>query len=104
MGKQQKKRKNTHKHINKKAFNFSKMTTTSNSVIPNNFNAAVAHKRKERDLMKLLMSDYKVTQDKTNPYDFTVDFQGPKDSIYEGGQWEIHVLLPEHYPYKSPSI
>jgi len=54
--------------------------------------------------MKLLMSDYKVTQNKENPYDFIVEFYGPSDSIYENGKWEIHVLLPEGYPYKSPSI
>jgi len=69
-----------------------------------NFNPAVAHKRKERDVMKLLMSDYKVIQSKENPYDFLVDFEGPKGSLYEGGTWKVHVLLPEAYPYKSPSI
>jgi ubiquitin-conjugating enzyme E2 H len=69
-----------------------------------NFNPAVAHKRKERDVMKLLMSDYKVTQNKDNPYDFVVQFIGPATSLYEGGKWEVHVLLPDAYPYRSPSI
>jgi len=69
-----------------------------------NFNPALAHKRKERDLMKLLMSDYHVTQNKENSYDFVVQFAGPKDSFYEGGKWEVHVLLPDAYPYRSPSI
>lgn len=73
------------------------------TTIPN-YNPAVAHKRKERDVMKLLMSDYKVTQNKENPYDFVVDFEGPGQSYYEGGKWQVHVLLPDSYPYKSPSI
>jgi hypothetical protein len=38
-------------------------------IIPN-FNPAFASKRRERDIMKLLMSDYKVTQNKDNPADF----------------------------------
>ena len=37
-----------------------------------NFNPAVAGKRRERDIMKLLMSDYQVTQNKENPVDFIV--------------------------------
>jgi len=68
------------------------------------FNPAIAHKRKEKDVMKLLMSDYKVIQSKQDPYDFTVEFDGPKSSFYEGGRWNVHVWLPPTYPFKSPSI
>ncbi len=69
-----------------------------------NYNAAVASKRKEKDIMKLLISDYKVQRSEENPNDFLVEFFGPKGSFYEGGKWHIHVLLPDAYPYKSPSI
>jgi len=34
------------------------------SSIPTAYNAAIAGKRKQRDIAKLLMSDYKVTQSK----------------------------------------
>ena len=68
------------------------------------FNAAVSEKRKEKDVVKLLMSDYKVSPSALNPCDFVVFFKGPKDSPYENGIWSVHVLLPEQYPYKSPSI
>jgi len=57
--------------------------------------------------MKLLMSDYVIHDSqmtKCNPFDFVVEFNGPSDSLYEGGVWFIHVILPEQYPYKSPSI
>ena len=77
--------------------------TDKNTVI-SGFNPAVAHKRRERDVMKLLMSDYKVVQSKESAYDFTVEFLGPVGSFYEGGKWEIHVILPDAYPYRSPSI
>jgi ubiquitin-protein ligase len=28
----------------------------------------------------------------------------PNDSLYAGGVYTVNVLLPEQYPYKSPSI
>ncbi|KAG6579517.1 Ubiquitin-conjugating enzyme E2 5, partial [Cucurbita argyrosperma subsp. sororia] len=61
-------------------------------------------KRREMDLMKLMMSDYKVETINDSMQEFYVDFHGPKDSLYEGGVWRIKVELPDAYPYKSPSI
>ncbi len=43
------------------------------------------NKRKERDVMKLMMSNYEVTLvDEANQNDFYVIFTGPKESPYEG--------------------
>ncbi|KAE8055367.1 hypothetical protein FH972_012208 [Carpinus fangiana] len=56
------------------------------------------------DLMKLMMSDYKVEMINDGMQEFYVDFHGPKDSPYQGGRWRIRVELPDAYPYKSPSI
>jgi ubiquitin-conjugating enzyme E2 H len=78
-------------------------TLAQNSSVPN-YNSAVASKRKEKDIMKLMMSDYRVNRSNENPNDFVVEFSGPKDSLYEGGKWFVHVLLPDAYPFKSPSI
>lgn len=61
-------------------------------------------KRREMDVMKLMMSDWKVELVNDNISEFYVEFQGPKDSPYQGGVWRVHVELPEAYPYKSPSI
>lgn len=36
--------------------------------------------------------------------DFCVKFAGPLETPYQGGIWDVHVLLPNEYPYKSPSI
>lgn len=59
-------------------------------------------KRRDMDLMKLMMSDFQVQMGDTG--DFYVKFAGPKDSPYEGGLWRVHVTLQSDYPYKSPSI
>ncbi|RVX04088.1 Ubiquitin-conjugating enzyme E2 5 [Vitis vinifera] len=56
------------------------------------------------DLMKLMMSDYKVEMVNDGMQEFYVDFHGPGDSPYHGGVWRIRVELPDAYPYKSPSI
>eukprot|EP00245_Coleochaete_scutata_P010517 TRINITY_DN3699_c0_g1_i1.p1 TRINITY_DN3699_c0_g1~~TRINITY_DN3699_c0_g1_i1.p1 ORF type:complete len:159 (-),score=36.00 TRINITY_DN3699_c0_g1_i1:646-1122(-) len=61
-------------------------------------------KRREMDVMKLMMSDYEVEMINDGMIEFFVRFHGPKDSPYEGGTWKIHVELPDSYPYKSPSI
>ncbi|CAL5433126.1 unnamed protein product [Camellia sinensis] len=61
-------------------------------------------KRREMDLMKLMMSDYKVETINDGMQEFYVDFHGPKDSPYQGGVWRVKVELPHAYPYKSPSI
>lgn len=56
------------------------------------------------DVMKLMMSDYKVTLTDDSAADIYVIFHGPQDSPYAGGCWKVHVELPDGYPYKSPSI
>jgi ubiquitin-protein ligase len=45
----------------------------------------ISSKRKERDLMKLMMSNYEVTlASESKQNDFYVVFRGPVDSPYEG--------------------
>ncbi|KAH1131252.1 hypothetical protein J1N35_002630 [Gossypium stocksii] len=61
-------------------------------------------KRREMDVMKLMMNDYVVETINDVLNEFIVGFHGPKESLYEGGVWKIRVELPDAYPYKSPSI
>ena len=43
------------------------------------------NKRREKDVMKLLVSDYEVEQvNEVTNNEFIVKFRGPKDSHYEG--------------------
>nr|ABK23779.1 unknown [Picea sitchensis] len=61
-------------------------------------------KRREMDVIKLMMGDYKVEMINDGMNEFYVEFNGPRDSPYQGGVWKIRVELPDAYPYKSPSI
>ncbi|XP_071693547.1 ubiquitin-conjugating enzyme E2 5-like [Rutidosis leptorrhynchoides] len=61
-------------------------------------------KRREMDVMKLMMSDYVVEPINDGINELNVEFHGPKESPYEGGVWKVRVELPDAYPYKSPSI
>lgn len=46
---------------------------------------AAANKRREKDVMKLLVSDYDVqTINENTNSEFIVKFSGPKESAYEG--------------------
>jgi len=60
--------------------------------------------RAQRDIMKMMMSDYEVELINDCMREFYVTFPGPKDTPYAGGKWKIRVELPDSYPYKSPSI
>jgi ubiquitin-conjugating enzyme E2 H len=43
------------------------------------------NKRKEKDVMKLLVSEYEVQQvNENSTNEFIIKFHGPKESIYEG--------------------
>ena len=62
-------------------------------------------KRRESDLMKLMMSGYEVVMGaEDSASEFFVKMKGPADSPYEGGVWKLRVELPVGYPFKSPSI
>ncbi|PWA40294.1 ubiquitin-conjugating enzyme E2 4 [Artemisia annua] len=61
-------------------------------------------KRRDTDLMKLMMKDYKVELINESNHQFYVFFHGPADSLYTGGVWKVSVELPEEYPFSSPSI
>lgn len=61
-------------------------------------------RRIETDVMRLLMSDYEVTLVNDNMQEFYVRFKGPEETPFAGGNWKVHVELPDQYPYKSPSI
>jgi ubiquitin-protein ligase len=45
---------------------------------------SISNKRKERDIMKLMMSNHEVTMEEGARNEFDVVFKGPKDSAYEG--------------------
>ena len=64
------------------------------------------NKRKEIDKRKVLLAGFDIEEsEKEDPNEFYItNFIGPKDSLYEGGKWKLHIELPDNYPYKSPSI
>ncbi|CAM6107951.1 unnamed protein product [Calypogeia fissa] len=62
------------------------------------------NKRRETDIMKLMMSDYKVESVNDRLDEILVEFRGPKGSPYEDGTWKVRVRMPKDYPFNYPSI
>ena len=55
-----------------------------------------ANKRKEKDVMKLLNSNYEIEIKEDNMSEFTVILDGPKESPYEGvsmGEMEQKLII-----------
>ncbi|KAG6589459.1 Ubiquitin-conjugating enzyme E2 5, partial [Cucurbita argyrosperma subsp. sororia] len=92
------------KHRPVKRASFSASSKVHFGSAARSFTMSSPSKRREMDVMKLMMSDYNVEMINDGLNEFNVDFHGPKQSLYETGVWKIRVELPDAYPYKSPSI
>nr|QNL10591.1 ubiquitin-conjugating enzyme H [Laodelphax striatellus] len=64
---------------------------------------SIGKRRMDTDVIKLIESKHEVTII-SGINGFYVKFYGPRGTPYENGVWKVHVVLPEHYPFKSPSI
>lgn len=64
----------------------------------------ISTKRLNNDLYKLSQSGiyYKIVEDEPNTY--YIFFEGPKDTLYENSNYWLRMIVPNEYPFKSPSI
>lgn len=65
---------------------------------------SIPSRRRDTDIIKLMMSDYKVETVNDSTGEILVEFHGPTDSLYQDGMWKVRVLIPDDYPYNPPSV
>ena len=61
------------------------------------------NRRINRDIKNLMTIDNSNVELK-DAYTIQCDLFGPNDTIYSGGKWKIVIIIPDSYPFKSPSI
>lgn len=60
--------------------------------------------RIKNELQKLYNAKYDINIIESVNTEFDVLIDGPEDSPFVGYKYKVHILLPEDYPFKSPSI
>jgi ubiquitin-protein ligase len=62
-------------------------------------------RRINKDIKTLNSNGYNINFENDNDAKvILVNVKGPKDTIYESGNWEIRIEFPTEYPFKSPSV
>ena len=62
--------------------------------------------RIEKDLHKVYKSGrFKVYfKDESNIKEFQIEIKGPEQSLYKDSYYRLNFIIPDEYPYKSPSV
>lgn len=62
--------------------------------------------RIEKDLQKIYKSGrFKVFfEDDSNMKEFQIEIKGPDDSLYKDSYYRLNFVIPDEYPFKSPSV
>ncbi|KAL3315498.1 ubiquitin-conjugating enzyme E2 N [Cichlidogyrus casuarinus] len=60
--------------------------------------------KETKNLMKEPVDGIQAVPDEENQRHFHVKIQGPRDSAYEGGVFELELFLPDDYPLVAPKV
>ena len=61
--------------------------------------------RLSKELQLLLKNDeFKIKVKEEDLRNLKATMKGPKDTIYEGGEFSLEIQVPEEYPFKPPKI
>lgn len=61
--------------------------------------------KESADLLNIKSDIFEAKHEKPgNPNSWIIILNGPKDSPYENGKYELHAIIPREYPFSPPKI
>merc|ERR1711890_1756 len=60
--------------------------------------------RIKEEIRRLSTKNYEIVKLSDNLNEIEILFNGPPETPFHGGKFKVRILIPDEYPFKSPSV
>ena len=61
-------------------------------------------KKELDDLKKVKTHEFEISLVGNDMYHWKAVIKGPPDGVYDGGKFQIDIVIPDEYPYQPPKV